>query len=141
MFNVGKNKKNGFTLIEIIASIAILGMVIAVFLPIFPQIMSWSNKTEQNLVAGNLLEQAIYDIKENQSIKLNGSIPNCPSSELVATNIGPYEVNNITYSVLLNVCQDKYKEEELGLYRANVKITTSEGVQSESYTYLHGDAK
>lgn len=142
MYNVHhKIERNGFTLIEIIASIAILGMVIAVFLPMLPQIMSWNNNSEQKLVAGNLLEQAIHDIKQDQSIitSLEGkSIPKCSSSYQIGTELPTYKINGISHSVVVNVCQSD-KEARLGLYRANIQISSPKGNSSESYTYLHGD--
>lgn len=132
-------KINGFTLIEIIASIAILSMVIAVLLPIFPQIISWNEKTERNLVAGNLLNQAISDIKQDDEMILaNMDVTNCSNPSTVTTGLPSYTVNNVNYSVQVNVCQTN-EEKDLGLYRANIMVSTADGLQSESYTYLQGD--
>lgn len=112
-----KINSNGFTLIEIIASIAILGMVIAVFLPIFPQIMSWTEKTDDELVASNLLSQVANDIKD---INVEGTAETCPNnSQIPAELLGEssnYEINENTYSIDVRVCQSA-EEEKLGLHR------------------------
>lgn len=140
MNNIHHNVKgNGFTLIEIIASIAILGMVIAVFLPIFPQIMSWNNKTEQALVSGNLLEQAVEDIKQDSQKLLEGvDVGNCSNPTSIQTDLPTYTVNNVEFLVDVKVCQSEV-EAQTGLYRTNIIISSSDGFQSESYTYIQGD--
>ncbi|WP_164668370.1 type II secretion system protein [Virgibacillus doumboii] len=119
--NIINNK--GFTLIEIIASIAILGMVITVFLPIFPQILSWNEKTDDELVASNLLGQAVHDIKENY--KKTGTIPELD-----------YTLNNETYNVTVELSQTG-DEADLGLQRVHITIISQNGTElSDTYSYL-----
>ncbi|MFZ3578208.1 type II secretion system protein [Virgibacillus sp. DJP39] len=139
------NNSKGFTLIEIIASISILGIVIVVFLPIFPQIMTWNNNTEKELVAGNLLEQAIHDLKGQESIVSQleeEKIPVCPLTKKVLpdTELLSYKLNKVSHSIVLNVCQTT-EEAKLGLYRTNIQIVSQNDKLSETYTYLQGDAQ
>ncbi|MUK86850.1 prepilin-type N-terminal cleavage/methylation domain-containing protein [Ornithinibacillus sp. L9] len=128
---------NGFTLIEIIASIAILGMVIAVFLPIFPQIMQWSNNADDELVASNLLGQVTYDIKQLPLVD-STTINSCPDMKTITglDSLGEsatYVLNNREYRIELNICQ----EIDVDLYRTNIRIYSPDHkLVSESYTYI-----
>ena len=52
-----KNKKNGFTLVELMAVIAILGIIIAISIPVYNKVQkNIKNKNYENLVS--LIEQA-----------------------------------------------------------------------------------
>jgi prepilin-type N-terminal cleavage/methylation domain-containing protein len=131
---------NGFTLIEIIASIAILGMVIAVLLPIFPQILSWNEKTEQELVASNLLGQIVSDVqntsKNREIISQLRSSRTCNEGWLDITTLGDianYDLNDVTYSVSLRVC----KEQDVNLYRAHIIVYSGNRALGETYTYIN----
>ncbi|RYG74970.1 type II secretion system protein [Lentibacillus lipolyticus] len=124
---------NGYTLIEIIASITILGMVVAVFLPILPQIMSWTSKTGDELVTSNLLGQVAYDVKHSSILSDHtGVIPNCANGT-ISMDYPSYLLNDKDYPIQLNVC----KENDVDLYRTNIQIYAPDNKQiSESYTYI-----
>lgn len=124
----------GFTLIEIIASITILGVVIVALLPIFPQIFSWTKMTEDELGSSNLLGQVAEDIRE---IVIDEQLPICPSA-VSLENIAPYpESEGYPYSVDVAVCQSE-EEATLGLTRARIQILKDGKKISESYTYITG---
>ncbi|WP_106496912.1 type II secretion system protein [Lentibacillus sp. Marseille-P4043] len=137
---IDRKSNSGFTLIEIIASIAILGMVIAVFLPIFPQIMKWTVNTDNELVASNLLGQVAYDVKNASIIdQKTGTISICPTYSSIKKsslgNLSSYTLNDNDYSVKLHIC----KEKDVDLYRTNIQIYTATNKKvSESYTYISG---
>lgn len=120
----------GFTLIEIIASIAILGMLIAILLPIFPQMISWTNQSSESLVATNLLDQVAYDMRHNDGIHLS----NIESLDL------EYTVNDTVYIPKITLSQTN-KERELGLYRTYIEIYKSNDGKplSDTYIYLLGE--
>lgn len=120
----------GFTLIEIIASIAILGMLIAILLPIFPQMISWTNQSSESLVATNLLDQVAYDMRHNDGIHLS----NIESLDL------EYTVNDTVYIPKITLSQTN-KERELGLYRTHIEIYKSNDGKplSDTYIYLLGE--
>lgn len=136
-----KNKyttAQGFTLIEIIASIALLVLVIGTLLPFFPQIMSWTQTADDELVASNLLSQVASDLKNNtDSIepianrsKINGCGP------VIDPNLTYENINDKDYYVKITLCQDDL-EFKLGLYRTHMKILNEKAqIVSESYTYL-----
>ncbi|MFC4556687.1 type II secretion system protein [Virgibacillus kekensis] len=125
---------DGFTLIEIIASITILGIVVIAFLPIFPQISSWNGKTSDNLTASNLLSEVAEDVKDITVSELfQGDISDCPEYQpddvFFSNYLGEYEAR-------INVCNEK----EVNLYRTKINIYTPDGsLVSESYTYISGD--
>lgn len=135
-----KNKSmdsHGFTLIEIIASIAILGMVIAALLPIFPQIFSWTKSTENQLTASHLLGQVAADL---QDLDIH-TIAVCPNAEQISAvalgEYATYQLNNKTYNVHVDVCQTS-EEKKYGLIRAHFVIE-ADGKKSESFTYIRGE--
>lgn len=149
-----KQNSNGFTLIEIIASIAILGMVIAVFLPTFPQMMSWTKIADDELVASNLLGQVAYDIKLDSetmdSLKSRSVIAdNCSEKDLITYDLGQnydYQENGEIYYPKVTICQqqnEQVDEVQLGLYRTRIQIykENESNMLSDTYIYLSdGDA-
>ena len=61
------NLKNNqaFTLIEVLASITILGIVLTIFLSFFSNATLFSSKTEDKLTAINLAEKELYEVTNN----------------------------------------------------------------------------
>ncbi|WP_430784793.1 type II secretion system protein [Virgibacillus flavescens] len=137
-FPYKKINSSGFTLVELIASLAILSMVIAVFLPIFPQIVSWTKKADDELIASNLLSQVAHDVKELPDMDdLASSIKGCPDVMKIKDerlgDVSSYTINNQTYHVKVKIC----KESNVDLYRTNLLIfSSSNKMISESYTYI-----
>lgn len=128
-----KQNSDGFTLIEIIASIAILGMVIAVFLPIFPQIMSWTEKTDDQLIASNLLDQITYDVEEKFKTESEGT--NCASA--VSEVINNYSYDG-AYTTKIDMSQS-LEEKKYGLYRIHIKVYSDDkpdNMLTDTYMYL-----
>lgn len=124
-------------------------MLIVVFLPIFPQILSWTNSIDEQLVASNLLGDVKQDVVKNNNLitYLDGeSIPDCSGRLLPVSDTDyqtNYTVNDTTFSVALTVCRSN-KEAELGLYRTHLQLYlkgNSEKVSSDTYIYLNGDPK
>ncbi|MEN2765560.1 pilus assembly FimT family protein [Ornithinibacillus xuwenensis] len=124
-------KRNGFTLIELLATIAILTMVITVFIPIFSQIVNWTNQADDELVASNLLGQVAYDIKNDSTFFTELTSTTCGNGQPDSIEYDTYFVNDMAYKVNLQIC----KEEQVNLYRTNIQIYTDKMV-SESFTYV-----
>ncbi|GAA0447692.1 hypothetical protein GCM10008983_27190 [Lentibacillus halophilus] len=129
---MSSNEKNGFTLIEIITSIALLTMIIAVMLPIFPQILNWSSQSEENLTASNLLGRVASDAQENAGRLPLDDVPVCSDGKKILPAKNLNALPSYTYSVKLNVC----KEETVDLYRTNIQILSDNDQLAESYTYI-----
>lgn len=54
-----------FTLIEVLASITLLSIILAIFLPFFANSIELSSKTEDKLTAINLAEERLNDVINN----------------------------------------------------------------------------
>ncbi|MFC4022536.1 type II secretion system protein [Oceanobacillus longus] len=137
MYNKFKMRNSkGFTLIEIIASIALLVMVIGTLLPFFPQIMSWTQTTDDELVASNLLPQVSSEVKNLDVHAFFDNIQQCDTYQGEDIFYKEYALNGINYKSMLNTCE----EQNLDLYRTKINILTESGkLVSESYTYISGD--
>ncbi|MFD2627889.1 prepilin-type N-terminal cleavage/methylation domain-containing protein [Oceanobacillus kapialis] len=135
------HNNRGFTLIEIIASIALLALVVMLLLPIFPQIFHWTGKTEDELTASNLVGQVAYDLKNNEQIDF-ANVDSCnggnmgnktPISEI-------YEINEIKYQAFYQLCaEDSIELNKSQLYQARLLIykeNNNHDLVSESYTYV-----
>lgn len=120
-----KKNSGGFTLVEVIASIAILGIVVVSLLPLFPQILGWSKTTEDQLVTGNLLSQVVFDLKNDAEL---GPF-NTGDLSLDASKYD-YLINNITYKPKVKLTQTN-QERDLNLFRAQIKIGNK-----DTYVYL-----
>ncbi|MYL57949.1 prepilin-type N-terminal cleavage/methylation domain-containing protein [Virgibacillus halodenitrificans] len=128
---------SGFTLIEIIASITILGVVIAALLPIFPQIFSWTKMTEDELSSSNLLGKVAQDIEDEGLVSVE-QLPTCPTTESLENFAKNTPSKEGPYSVDVAVCQSE-EEVALDLIRAHIQILQGGKKISESYTYITGD--
>lgn len=132
------NNDRGFTLIEIIASIALLALVIMVLLPIFPQIFKWTGKTENELTASNLVGQVAYDVKNDRVEDWYPTpVKECKGEEK-GVSYKTYTLNNINYQSTIGLC----KEASVNLYRAEIKVYgENNNLISESYTYIKSEEK
>lgn len=130
MYNKNFDNTSGFTLIEIIASIALLALVITLLLPIFPQILQWTNKTENELTASNLIGQVAHDASSggfSTTLKCGEDMEKVMSKN--------YRINEKDYNGIVYIC----KENEVVLYRAHLKVYSDGDLVSESFTYIEGD--
>ncbi|MFC3040118.1 type II secretion system protein [Virgibacillus xinjiangensis] len=140
----------GFTLIEIIAAVSLLAMVVAALLPIFPQIMSWSSQTGDELISGNLLDKAAHDLKHwdesGVELELAGLEAICPE-EQEFHSLKEYELNGKTFVLDAGICEEVVTAEGAeasmnpsgSLYRVNIRILSEGETTSESYTYIRGN--
>lgn len=151
MINKVKQLKNGFTLIEIIASITILGIIVVILVPIFTNVMSNTSQAEDRMITGNLLRQVSEDIREDQQLAdyISTQIKKMPNCEGQYKRIGKeklprngfYQVDEREFLVDVSVCQTS-KEKEAGLVRAKIKISSPEEKEtSQSFTYISGKAE
>jgi len=75
---------NGFTLIEILASIVLLTVVISLFLSIFPQMGNMNQRNGDNLKAANVGKEVLVLVKKdkftqfssNSTLSIKTTIPN-----------------------------------------------------------------
>ncbi|WP_042146381.1 prepilin-type N-terminal cleavage/methylation domain-containing protein [Paucisalibacillus sp. EB02] len=133
---IDRHSYNGFTLIEIIASITIVSIVIIILIPIFSQILNWSERSEANLTTSNLVGQITYELKNKtndwKEFIEGKTVNTCGHSVLFADDYKTYTLNNETYEAKLSICQ----EEEVDLYRVNIKLYDLSRLVTQSFTYL-----
>lgn len=150
-------KERGFTLIEVVASIVIIGIVLISFSQLFIQ----SNKTavynNEKLVTINLADATLTKLKA-ESFPKNSTITHAEVNKYFVDNVepdpakkkAPLEINmngkkySVTYSAsqsprVLDVQNSKNSEEELGLIKVVVTVTAPDGKikgSSEGYVSL-----
>lgn len=133
----------GFTLVEIIASIVLLGIIILAFMPIFPNMLNWSNASEKELVASNLsgkVAQTIYDRNQQFAEHLSGkNVPLCGKdyTALVPDLLEDLNgaINGTQYTVRWEACQD-----DLNLYRIHFVISNDQNKRTvDSFAYVQAD--
>lgn len=153
-----KSPENGFTLVEIIASIVLLAIVISVFFSIFPQMVNWSKASEKELVSSNLSAMVAHEIyKEKELEKYPGLADvykegpkNCTKDnykavKLSASDIGTESyskkktINNVDYEISMKACLDKEEVAEK-LMRVHFFINNVEtGFVMKSFAFYNGD--
>lgn len=128
--------EKGFTLIEIITSIAILVLVLMVFLPVFPQTMQWTKDSEAKLVSGHLLGRVAHDVRTNPAVLSLDTM--VEGSERVLTGASGDLVGLPAYNqdVTLTIVFDDAE----GMYRVHIQAFKDGGkLDAETYVYLGGD--
>lgn len=137
-----KSPEGGFTLVEIIASIVLLGVVISVFLSIFPQMISWSNAAEKELVSSNYSARVAHEIYKGENFDFEEVYKKFPEAGTeCALDLSNYEkvkvkgqekyenektIGGIEYVVKMEACLDKEegdKHEKVNLMRVHFTIT------------------
>ena len=58
----------GLTLIEILASIVILGIILTTFFSFFSQSMMFSSKVEDKVTATNIAKTILHNVKKNETV-------------------------------------------------------------------------
>ena len=127
-------KNDGITLIELLAAITLLSLVIIIFLNIFSNSISLSQKVEEKLTSTNVAEKILNTVRRGDS-----SIP-------LDTYYYESEVNGKTYHSVVVITQPAY-ESKLGLKRVHVKVFSSKNyseatkADSEIYGYIEMGGK
>ncbi|USK69386.1 type II secretion system protein [Peribacillus asahii] len=133
---------NGFTLIEVLASIAILGIVLTVFLSFFSNSMTFSVKTEDTLTAINLAEKELHDL--TNSIEAYCKTENCEEPNNIPEDTytrSPIELNNKTYLSTMTPLSQNTEESSLGLLPISITIHSEDNKELTTvYGYVELDS-
>ncbi|MFJ8245679.1 prepilin-type N-terminal cleavage/methylation domain-containing protein [Peribacillus asahii] len=127
---------NGFTLIEVLASITILGIVLTVFLSFFSNSMTFSVKAEDRLTAINLAEKELHDV--TNSIETYCKTENCEGPNNIPEDTytrSPIELNNKTYLSTMTPLPQTTEESSLGLLPISITIYSED---SKKLTTVYG---
>ena len=146
-------KERGFTLIEVVASIVIIGIVLISFSQLFIQSNKTAAHNNEKLVTINLADAALVKLK-SESFTKDASITDVnqyfvDNSESDRTKKKPpleinmngkkYEVSYTASQSNTNVTNSKYSEKDLDLIKVVVTVTAPDGKikgSSEGYVSL-----
>ena len=133
---------NGFTLIEVLASITILGIVLTVFLSFFSNSMTFSVKAEDKLTAINLAEKELHDL--TNSIEAYCKTENCEEPNNIPEDTytrSPIELNNKTYLSTMTPLSQNTEESSLGLLPISITIHSEDNKELTTvYGYVELDS-
>ncbi|WP_432355789.1 type II secretion system protein [Sporosarcina sp. A2] len=138
------NNESGLTLIEILASLVILGIVFVAFMTIFPQMTLFNNRTETKLETMNEARIVLEEYR-SKSISFTpiGTCPNDNWSNLQYTGSpGEHKVNkNRSVFIEIKNCPDvePAKKNVAGvvqLHQIHIEIREKDKLSSESFGYV-----
>lgn len=124
------NLKNtqAFTLIEVLGSITILGIVLTIFLSFFSNATLFSSKTEDKLTAINYADAALHNVKSILTLTATSDTAICGTG---VDNLEQktFQLNNKTYHSQVTGCREIYNNngttEKLDLFRLHVEILSA----------------
>ena len=133
--------RNGFTLIEILASIVLLTVVISLFLSTFPQMGHMNQRNGDNLKAANVGKELLVDMKKLKygEVKEINNLP-LKNASIIATS-----PNTIIEGVFkpFNVSMTFYPSSEANikgsaqsLFLMKIEIKSGKNTLSTTYGYL-----
>ncbi|MFJ7826936.1 type II secretion system protein J [Psychrobacillus sp. NPDC096623] len=126
MFRKTKNT-NGFTLVEILASVVLLTVVISLFLSIFPQMSNMNNRNGENLDAANAAKELLMLVKENYTLD--------DSTNNLKGNILDFSISqNNTTSIIV---EGTYKALNDKIFFAEVKIEKNGAISNSKIDNLY----
>ena len=144
--------RNGFTLIEILASIVLLTVIISLFLSIFPQMGNMNHRNGENLDAANVSKELLVSIKKNNynQVSLGTSLPFAVVSvnplEKDIIIIGKYKAFKIRLT--LTIAEEETDIGEVPLHQLKIEIfdknqtvliDNKANVLSTTYGYIKND--
>ena len=141
------NKEKGFTLVEVLAALTILGIVFISYMTIFPQMSNMNERTETKLETMNVAKKVLTDIKNEESYalleidKIKTSPPSSTEYEIYKIDYPGYNVEVDCYKTKVEkkyqTCSDKNETNRLpGLYKVHIKVLKDNKLISETFGYV-----
>lgn len=138
-YNFEKNNENGFTLLEILAALAIMGVLVVVMIPFFTNYAVFTSKAEENVDAINLAEKVMYEVVEDYPFDVGSISSTCHNSlsPLASGNGLPDKIEgDQLYNVKAYVC--KAIDRQSKLYQLKIELWNDQTLVTETFTYLNG---
>lgn len=115
--------KQGFTLVEVLTSIILIGFILTIFLSLFSQSMVFSSKNSNQLDALTIAREVLASIQQGQSV----------DTEYVRGNVSYFvEVKDLTPSLSEASDLTDPSKPPFGLYMKQVNVYSSESMTSET---------
>ncbi len=138
-----KNQEAGLTLIEILASLVILGIVFVSFMTIFPQMSLFNSRTETKLETMNEARIVLEEYKDKTVQKTNLGTAACPNNSWIQvpyTGDHPFKSNH-TPIIKVKNCPDVKPEDSqvkgvVQLHQIHIEIQKDGKQVSESFGYV-----
>lgn len=135
------NKERGFTLVEVLAALTILGIVFISYMMIFPQMVNMNERTETKLETMNVAKKELaivksrdYVLDPTKKIKEHTSQAKHETYELSKDD---YYITLDCYSRDNQTCSNKEKNKRSPeLYKIHIKVHKDTRLVSESFGYL-----
>ncbi|MBB4825863.1 prepilin-type N-terminal cleavage/methylation domain-containing protein [Sporosarcina luteola] len=113
-----QNKEQGMTLVEILASLVILGIVFVGFMTVFPQMTNFNEKTGSKLETMNLARSELDDIKDDGIPgQCEGKLDKC----LITKQVNGYAVT-LEYTMQPDLEGAKDAKEQVTLHQVHIKF-------------------
>ncbi|GKV54432.1 hypothetical protein NCCP2222_03790 [Sporosarcina sp. NCCP-2222] len=113
------NNERGVTLVELLASLVILGIVFVGFMTVFPQMTNFNEKTGSKLETMNLARSKLEEIKDmGIPAECKGIIDRCEISD---DNVEGYKVT-IQYKMTPDLKKEGEPTEQVALYQVHIKF-------------------
>ncbi|MFJ5621771.1 prepilin-type N-terminal cleavage/methylation domain-containing protein [Peribacillus loiseleuriae] len=131
------NLKNNqaFTLIEVLTSITILGIVLTIFLSFFYNAITFSTKTEDKLTAINLAEQELYEVTNSlETYCKTNDCQTIPVDKYIRPSI---PLNHKNYLSIVTPLSQSRQESSLGLLPISIRIDSEDHKElTTAYGYV-----
>ncbi|ARJ37831.1 hypothetical protein SporoP8_02365 [Sporosarcina ureae] len=134
----------GFTMVEILAALTILGIIFISFMTIFPQMSNLNSKTEAKLETISLAKKELLVWKENPlPLNRNDDLENIKEDFVTKPGHIVYEYSHkeepiFTYRVTCKKKSDlpTTQKGEVELYRIHIAVFKGEREISETFGYM-----
>lgn len=134
-----RQHEQGFTLVEVVAAVALFAIIAISLLPIFPQMTKWSLATNDRMNVSYVLPVIIESIQQNVDMLELPVGDDSYAATLSHDELPMLDLNDslgepgLDYYITLDV----QSEDVDGLYKAHVKVLDAEDtLRGDAYFYL-----
>lgn len=147
-------EEKGFTLVEVLAALTLLGIVFIGFMTIFPQMTKFNEKTEDKLVTMNLAKQELNNIDSKSDLIADYVLSESESTVEYERYYKKSSNNEFTIRIdFINepaLSKSDYEDQEhlinvqkidevTILHQIHIEVLKDENLISETFTYLEED--
>ncbi|WP_282019976.1 type IV pilus modification PilV family protein [Planomicrobium okeanokoites] len=121
-------KENGMTLVELLAAIALLGIVLFTFMSIFTQSAKFSAHNQETLTAVQIAEQVVSDVRDLETVLTLNNVGNYKKVGSLIEDKDTYDHFVVKISeVEVQITRPDSTATALALKKANISIKAKPG--------------